>query len=73
MLRLELVENPLLHTSHICGFSPVCVLMCLFSKLGRSNVLPHIAQGSRVFSLGRRPGPNSDIILKTVDTEFLEY
>ena len=31
--------------------------MCLFSRLGLSNSLPHTLQGSIVFSLGRRPGP----------------
>ena len=38
VLRLELVLKPLLHSGQMCGFSPVWVRMCRFSKLGRSNV-----------------------------------
>lgn len=29
---------------------PVCVLMCLFNKLGRSNALPQTSHGSRARS-----------------------
>ena len=57
VLRLELVEKPLLQTVQMWGFSPVCVLMWRLSRLGRSKVLPQTAQGSRVFSRGRLPGP----------------
>ncbi len=56
MFRLEDVENPLLQTSQMCGFSPVCVLMCRLSRLGRSKAFPQIAHGSIVFSLALRPG-----------------
>ena len=57
VLRLELVENPFLQTGQICGFSPVWVLMCLFSRLGLSNSFPQTLQGSIVFFPGLRPGP----------------
>lgn len=30
---------------------PVCVRMCLFNKLGRSNALLHTSQGSKARSL----------------------
>ena len=57
VLRLELVLKPLLHSGQMCGFSPVCVLMCLFKRLGLSNVFPQTLQGSIVFSFGLLPGP----------------
>ena len=53
VLRLELVEKPLLQMLQMCGFSPVCVLMCLFNRLGRSKDFPQTEQGSMVFSRGR--------------------
>ena len=46
VFRDEEVENPLPQTSQTCGFSPVCVRRCLFSRDGRSNVLPQKEQGS---------------------------
>ena len=52
VFRLELVEKPLLQMLQMCGFSPVWVLMCLFSRLGRSKVFPQTEQGSMVFSRG---------------------
>ena len=57
VLRLELVDNPLPQTWQICGFSPVWVLMCHFSRPYQSNAFPHTLHGSIVFSLGLRPGP----------------
>ena len=41
VLRLDEVENPLLQTSHMCGFSPVWVRVCRFRRLGRSKHFPH--------------------------------
>ena len=40
------VLKPLPHTPHTCGFSPVCVRIWRFSRLGRSNALPHTSHGS---------------------------
>ena len=57
VFRLELVLNPFLHSGHMWGFSPVWVLMCLFRRLGLSNVLPHTEHGNIVFSFGLLPGP----------------
>ena len=70
VLRLELVEKPLLQILQICGFSPVWVLMCLFSRLGRSKVFPQTEQGSMVFSRGRlkkekNAGITIDLLLLT--------
>ena len=47
------MEKPLLQMLQMCGFSPVCVLMCLFNRLGRSKDFPQTEQGSMVFSRGR--------------------
>ncbi len=48
VLRLDDVENPLLQTWHMCGFSPVWVRMWRFNKLGRSKDLPQTQQGNMV-------------------------
>lgn len=32
--------NPLPHTSHLNGFSPVCIRMCCFSLAGVGSILP---------------------------------
>ena len=53
VFRLDDVENPLLHTSQIWGFSPVWVRKWRFKRLGRSNVLPQTAQGNIVLLLPR--------------------
>ena len=55
VFRLEDVEKPLLQTSQMCGFSPVCVLMCRFRRLGRSKAFPQMWQGNMVFSRALRP------------------
>lgn len=44
---------------------PVCVRMCRFNKLGRSNALPHTSHGSRARSprVGRARGDVRGIVI----------
>ena len=51
VLREDDVENPLLQTSQICGFSPVWVRWCRFSRLGLSKAFPQMWHGSIVLVL----------------------
>lgn len=49
-------------------YLPVCVRMCRFNKLGRSNALPHTSQGKRARSprVGRALGEDRGIVIVTV-------
>lgn len=44
------VLNPFPQTSQTCGFSPVCVRICLRRRDGLSNAFPQTSQGRRVLS-----------------------